>query len=80
MRTLARAEVAKSFQNSHAIETGLSDFYKIIATATKIKFEKLESRVVHDREQIFSNDAFREYLLSKLSLENLSMVLNIFWE
>ena len=34
-----------NFQNSCAIETGLSDFHKITATTLKIKLEKLKPRI-----------------------------------
>ena len=34
-----------SFQNSCAIETGLSDFHKITAIILKIKLEKLKPRI-----------------------------------
>ena len=34
-----------NFQNSCAIETGLSDFHKITATTLKIKLEKLKPRM-----------------------------------
>ena len=34
-----------SFQNSCAIETGLSDFHKRTATVLEIKFEKLKPRI-----------------------------------
>ena len=57
-----------SFQNSCAIDTGLSDFHKITATILKTKFEKLKYRDYKTKN--FSNDKFREYLLSKLPMEN----------
>ena len=64
-----------SFKNSCAIETGLSDFHKITETILKIKSEKLKPRIEHYKDyktKTFSNDKFREYLLSKLSMENIS--------
>ena len=58
-----------SYQNSCAIETGLSDFHKTTATVMKMKFKKLKPRIEHHRDykaQTFSNAKFSEYLLSKL--------------
>ena len=64
-----------SFKNSCAIETGLSDFHKITETILKIKSEKLKPRIEHYKDyktKTLSNDKFREYLLSKLPMENIS--------
>ena len=62
-----------SFQNSCAIETGLSDFHKMAAKVMKMKFEKLKHRIVHSRDyKTFFDDTFGEYLLSKFSMENIS--------
>ena len=35
----------RSFQNSYAIETGLSDFHEMIATILKIYFHKKEPKI-----------------------------------
>ena len=35
----------RSFQNSYAIETGLSDFHEMIATILKICFHKKEPKI-----------------------------------
>ena len=38
-----------------------------------MKFEKLKEAIVHYKDyKTFSNDTFREYLLSKFSIENIS--------
>ena len=44
---LAGDEVANNFQNSRVIEAGLPDFHKMTASIMKMKFEKLQSRMVH---------------------------------
>ena len=59
-----------SFQNSWVIETGLSDFYKMIVSVMKTTFQKLKPRIVQYRDYThFSNDNFRKKLLEKLCLE-----------
>ena len=59
-----------SFQNSCVIETGLSDFYKMILSVMKTTFPKLKPRIVQYRDYAqFSNGNFRKNLLENLSLE-----------
>ena len=64
----------ESFQNSCVMETGLSDFYKMIVTVMKTSYQKIEPRVVNYRNyKSFSNKGFRESLLENLKgklLEN----------
>ena len=36
----------RSFQNSCVIETGLSDFHKIVTTVMKTTFRKMEAKVI----------------------------------
>ena len=49
------------FQNSCVIETGLSDFHRLILTATKMAFQKLRSRVINDRDyKHFDNENYRK--------------------
>ena len=56
-----------SFQNSCVIETGLSDFHKMIVTVMKTSYRKIESRVINYRDyKSFSNEGFRESLLENL--------------
>ena len=60
-----------SFQNSSAIEAGLSDFHKMTITVMKTTFHKLKLKLIYYRDfSMFSNDKFREELLSKLSMGN----------
>ena len=56
-----------SFQNSCVIETGLSDFHKMIVTVMKTSYRKIEPRVINYRDyKSFSNERFRESLLENL--------------
>ena len=60
-----------SFQNSSVVETGLSDFHKMVVTVMKTTFEKLKPRACYFRNlSEFCNEKFRTQLLTKLSLEN----------
>ena len=70
-----------SFKNSFAMGTALSDFHKITDTILKIRSEKLKPRIEHYQDyktKSLSNDKFREYLLSKLPMENISTSLQGF--
>ena len=61
-----------SFQNSGVIETGLSDFHKMIVTVMKTTNQKLDPKITHYRDyNTFCNDNFREHLLSALVMESL---------
>ena len=64
----------KYFQNSCVIETGLSDFHKMVVTVMKTNFRKLEPKIINYRNyRYFSNDRFKEKVTSELSkvvLEN----------
>ena len=56
-----------SFQNSCVIETGLSDFHKMIVTVMKTSCRKIEPRVINYWDyKSFSNEGFRESLLENL--------------
>ena len=49
------------FQNSSTIETGLSDFHKMIVTILKIYFQKREAKVINYRDyRNFLNEEFRQ--------------------
>ena len=62
-----------SFQNSCAIETGLSDFHKMTVTVMKTTYEKLKPRIANYRDyKNFCNDTFRQKLLEKLATENIN--------
>ena len=57
----------RSFQNSCTIETGLSDFHKMIVTALKIYFQKREAKVINYRDyRNFSNEEFRQQVLKDI--------------
>ena len=59
--------------SSCVIETGLSDFHKIIVSVMKTTFQKLKPRIVQYRHYTqFSNDYFRKKRLENLSLENIN--------
>ena len=61
-----------SFQSSGVIETGLSDFHKMIVKVKKTTNQKLDPKITHYRDyKTFCNDNFREKLLSALVMENL---------
>ena len=57
----------RGFQNSCAIETGLSDFHMMTLTAMKKSSQKYRPRIIKFRDyRHFQNNAFREDLLSEL--------------
>ena len=61
------------FQKSCALETDLSDFHKMTITVMKTTFQKLKPKLTIYRDySMLSNDKFREELLYKLSMENIS--------
>ena len=58
----------RSFQTSCVIETGLSDFHKMVVTVMKTTYRKLEPRIVHYRDfKYFCNNSFRESLQKAIS-------------
>ena len=58
----------RSFQNSCVVETGLSDFHRMVVTVMKTSFERLKPRVINYRDyKSFENKLFREELLLELS-------------
>ena len=51
----------RSFQNSCTIETGLSDFHKMIVSVLQIYFQKREAKVINYWDyRNFSNEEFRQ--------------------
>ena len=53
----------RSFQNTIAISTGLSDFHKMSLTILKTKFEKNKPKLVHYRDyKNFNNESFKNDL------------------
>ena len=54
---------SRSFQNSCAIETGLSDFDKLVVTVLKTAYKKSKPKIITYRSyKSFNNDGFREAL------------------
>ena len=61
-----------SFQNSGVVETGLSDFYKMIVTVMKTPFQMLPPKIRHYRDYSnYDNNMFRVSLFSELSKLNI---------
>ena len=63
-----------SFQNSSVVETGLSDFHKMIVTVMKTFFQRLLPKVRHYRnynKNVFRASLFNE--LSKFSIEAIDL-------
>ena len=57
--------IPKYFENTNVIETGLSEFHKMVVTTT---FSKLKTNIICYRKyKHFSNDTFRDNLLEELS-------------
>ena len=57
-----------SFQNSCVIETGLSDFHKMVVTVMKTTYRKLEPRIIYYRDfKYFCNNSFKESLQKAIS-------------
>ena len=58
----------RSFQNSCTIETGLSDFHKMIVTILKTYFQKKEPKIIQYRDyKNFSEVEYREFLVNLVS-------------
>ena len=54
----------RSFQSSCAIETGLSDFHKLVVTVMKTSYKKSQTKIVNYRSyKYFNNESFREELI-----------------
>ena len=54
---------SRSFQNSCAIETGLSDFHKLVVTVLKTVYKKSKPKIITYRSyKSFNNEGFREAL------------------
>ena len=50
-----------SFQNSGVVETGLSDFHKMVVIVMKTPYRKSQPKTIHYRDyKNFSNDIFRD--------------------
>ena len=56
------------FLSSCTIETGLSDFHKMIVTVLNIYFQKRETKLMNYRDyRNFSNEEFRQQVLKDIS-------------
>ena len=65
------------FQHSTTLETGLSDFHKMVLTVLKTSFRKMPPKVVKYRDyKNYSQDAFRNELQYYLSATNLNQITN----
>ena len=61
----------RSFQNSCAIETGLSDFHRMTVTVMKASIRKLKLKVIHYRNyKRFCNESYRNELVADFSKQN----------
>ena len=61
-----------AFHSIYVVETGLSDFYLMTMTVMRKSFKKYQPSIISYRSyKKFSNAAFRETLIKKLSNENL---------
>ena len=59
-----------SFKNKYVIETGLSDFHKMIVAVMKMHFPKMKQQVVSYREyKDFHNETFLDSLRHELNVE-----------
>ena len=63
----------KNFQESSTLETGLSDFHKMVLTVFKSKAPNLTPKVVSYRKyKYFDSDKFKLEVTDKLSMQDLS--------
>ena len=54
----------RSFQNSCIIETGLSDFHKLVVTVMKTTYKKSQPKIINYRSyKYFNSESFREELI-----------------
>ena len=62
-----------SFQSLGVVETGLSDFHKMIVTVIKTTFQKLDPKIIHYRDyRKYNNYSCRQDLLFTLIMENIN--------
>ena len=55
---------SRSFQNSCTIETGLSDFHKLVVTVMKTTYKKTQPNIINYRSyKYFNNEIFRAELI-----------------
>ena len=64
-----------SFQNSSVVETGLSDFHRMIVTVMKTSFHRLLPKIRHYRDYSnYDNNLFRVSLCNELSKLNIEVI------
>ena len=64
-----------SFQNSGVVETGLSDFHRMIVTVMKTSFQRLLPKIRHYRNYSnYDNNIFRVSLINELSKLNIEAI------
>ena len=62
---------SRSFQNTQAIETGLSEFHKLVVTISKMYLPNNQAKVITYRDyESFDNSRFSEELLSEKNLDH----------
>ena len=68
---------SRSFQNSAAIETGISDFHKMVVTVLKTSFKKGPPKVISYRDyRNFTYSDFRRDLEARFSINDLCIMSN----
>ena len=70
---------SKTFQTSQIIETGISDFHKMVMTVLKVYFKKKGPSIIqYGKYKNFSNDKFRNELNERIRSKIESSRLDIF--
>ena len=65
----------KSFQNSSVVETGLSDFHRMIVTVMKTSFQRLPPKIRNYSDYSnYDNNMFRIPLFNELSKLNIEAI------
>ena len=65
---------SKSFHSPHIVETGISDFHKMIVSVMKIFFKKQKPNVIYYRDsKKFFNDQFRADFVDELMKGNIKI-------
>ena len=63
----------KSFQNTSTIETGISDFHKLVVTVLKMYYKKQKPKIFQYRNyKIFNEESFKNELNRELTLIDLN--------
>ena len=76
---LTLSNKSKTFQTSQIIETGISDFHKMVMTVLKVYFKKKGPSIIqYGKYKNFSNDKFRNELNERIRSKIESSRLDIF--